>query len=130
MERELREYFDEQLEAVLGALPPSVHELLEKVPLVVEDYPSREMLRSVGVRRKNGLCGLYTGVPLTERSVDQPATPSDVIHLFRRGILALAMNRKGDIDEDELRKQIRITILHELGHYHGFGENELDDLGY
>jgi len=130
MKRELRDYFDEQLEVVLRELPPSVHDSLERVPLVVEDYPSREMMRSVGVRRTDGLCGLYTGVPLTERSSDQPAMPSDVIHIFRRGILALAADRKGDIAEDELRKQIRITILHELGHYHGFVEDELDDLGY
>jgi predicted Zn-dependent protease with MMP-like domain len=130
MKPDLREYFDEQLDAVLADLPPAVHRLLDEVPMIVEDYPSPQIMRKVNVRRRGDLCGLYTGIPLTERSVEHAGYLSDAIHLFREGVLNLAVHRDGSIDAAELRRQIRITILHELGHYHGLTEEDLDELGY
>jgi len=125
-----REYFDEQLEAVLRDAPQRVRDLIEEVPLLVEDFPSRRIMRELGVRQRHQLCGLYTGIPLTRRSVDQSGVPSDVIYVFREGVYQLATDRRGHLDEAELRRQIRITVLHELGHHHGFGEEELEHLGY
>jgi predicted Zn-dependent protease with MMP-like domain len=55
---------------------------------------------------------------------------SDAIYIYRQGILALATDHQGKIDDLELRRQIRITVLHELGHHHGIGEKELRTLGY
>ncbi len=130
MKSALRKYFDEQLELVLGQLPAGVAHLLDDVPLVVDDYPSRKTMRQLRVRRRDQLCGLYTGIPLTERSVTHSGVPSDVIHIFRAGILSLATDYHGNLDEDELREQIRITILHELGHHHGLDEADLEELGY
>jgi len=100
------------------------------VPMYVEDYPSPQVLRKTGVRRREHLCGLYTGVPLTDRSVDHSGILSDVIQIFREGVFNLASDHDGNVDEEELRRQIRITILHELGHHHGLGEEELEALGY
>ena len=130
MHPEFRELFDRHLELVLPELPESVHRLIDEVPLVVEDYPSAKQMRKVGVRRRHHLCGLYTGVPLTDRSVMQSGIPSDVIHIFREGILSMATDRSGQVDTEELQKQIRITILHELGHHHGLSEDDLRQLGY
>jgi predicted Zn-dependent protease with MMP-like domain len=130
MERTLRDFFDTQLEAVLAELPQRVHDLLDEVPMIVEDYPSPELMRKLGVRRRADLCGLYTGIPLTARSVEHSGVLSDAIHLFREGVLSLAIDRNHQIDEAELRRQIRITILHELGHHHGLSEEDLDELGY
>lgn len=130
MDDELRDYFDQQLELVLPQLPEAVHRLLDEVPLVVEDYPSPRQMRQLGIRHRRHLCGLYTGIPLTDRSVLHSGVPSDVIHIFREGILSMATNRRGRIDEDELRRQIRLTILHELGHHHGLSEDDLEALGY
>ena len=130
MNAKLRQYFDRQLEAVLRDMPPRVHELLDAVPLVVEDHPSREVMRRMRVRRRDRLCGLYTGVPVTERSIEHSGFPSDVVHIFREGIVALASDAYGGVDEEELRRQIRLTILHELGHHHGLREKELRELGY
>jgi predicted Zn-dependent protease with MMP-like domain len=126
----LRDFFDNQLEAVMAELPPRIHELLEDVPMIVDDYPSREILRRMNLRRRDELCGLYTGVPLIDRGVGLSGVPSDVIHLFRLGILRMSQSHGGRLDEAELRRQIRITILHELGHHHGFDEDELEELGY
>jgi predicted Zn-dependent protease with MMP-like domain len=65
-------------------------------------------------------------VPLTERSVeDPPDLPG--IHIFRRGIIGLAADIGG---ADELERQVRITLLHELGHHFGLDEDDLEDLGY
>ncbi len=130
MNERLRDYFDEQLEAVLDVLPPQVHALLEETPLIVEDYPAPQILRQMGIRRRDDLCGLYTSVPLTERSIEHGGVLSDVIHVFREGVLGLATRRDGRIDQEELRRQIRITILHELGHHHGLDEEDLEALGY
>jgi len=130
MNSKLRAQFDLQLEQLLPELPPPVQQLLGEVPLVVEDYPSREVMRRTGVRHRGALCGLYTGIPLTKRSVEDSGVPSDVIHIFRDGILYLARSPDGTIDPAELREQIRVTILHELGHHHGLTESELSELGY
>ena len=88
MKPELREIFDQQLERVLPELPQQVRDFMEEVPLVVEDYPSPEIMRRVGVRHRSALCGLYTGIPLNERSINDWGVPSDVIHIFRQGILS------------------------------------------
>ena len=130
MKVELREIFDQELERVLPALPQQVRDFMEKVPLVVEDYPSAEVMRRVGVRHRSALCGLYTGIPLVKRSVNDWGVPSDVIHIFRQGILSQARVAGGGIDDEELRKQIRFTILHEYGHHVGLSERDLRALGY
>jgi predicted Zn-dependent protease with MMP-like domain len=130
MNAELREIFDAEMEAVLAELPPRIHELMDEIPLVVEDYPSREVMRRMRVRHRSNLCGLYTGIPLNKRSVNDWGVPSDVIHIYREGILAQATRRDGTISAPRLRKQIRITILHEYGHHHGMTERELREMGY
>jgi predicted Zn-dependent protease with MMP-like domain len=126
---EHRRLFDEQLELVLAELPPLVKKLMDDVPLVVDDFPSPEIMRRARVCHPGQLCGLYTGIPLIHRSVDQSGVPSDVIHLFRLGILNES-RCKGAIEVDELRRQIRKTILHEYGHHHGLTERDLRELGY
>ncbi len=130
MNDELRHFFDEQLEVVLAELPQQVKDLMNDVPMVVEDYPSDQVMRKMRVRHRGQLCGLYTGIPLIHRSVEQWGVPSDVIHLFRQGILGQARRRDGDVDVAELQKQIRKTILHEYGHHHGLTERDLRELGY
>lgn len=127
---ETRELFDAQLELVLPELPEQVRAFMDNVPLVVEDYPSREVMRRMRIRHPSHLCGLYTGVPLIKRSVDHSGTPSDVIHIYRLGILSMARSRGGEFDDAELRNQIRRTILHEYGHHVGLTERDLRALGY
>ena len=130
MQSALRKQFDAELEVVLADAPDTVRRLLDQVPLVVEDHPSKRVLAQFGLRHRQQLCGLYTGIPLTRRSIEQSGVLSDVIYLFREGILEMARQSSGDIDQRELREQIRITLLHELGHHHGLDEDELRALGY
>lgn len=125
-----RARFDRELELVLAELPETVHKLLEEVPLVVEDYPSRKVLDDLELEYRDDLCGLYQGVPLIHRSVDAHPNLSDTITIFREGIVSESRNERGAVSIKELRKQIRITILHELGHHFGMDEDELEALGY
>ena len=138
MTRSERERFDRLFEEVLASLPEGVHALIEEVPLVLEDRPSRQLLRELGIEDDDEiLCGLHTGVPLTDRSVERPDA-SDVVQIFREGVVDMAGGWEEEDEDDEgpfggverIREEIRITILHELGHHFGLGEDDLDRLGY
>jgi predicted Zn-dependent protease with MMP-like domain len=130
MNSELRDIFDAELETVLADMPARIHELIDQIPLVVEDYPSPEVMQKMRVRHRSQLCGLYTGIPLNKRSINDSGVPSDVIHIYREGILAQSTRRDGAINVQRLQKQIRITILHEYGHHHGLTERDLREMGY
>lgn len=130
MDSQSRAYFDLNLEAVLANLSEAIATLLDKVPMIVEDYPSDALVRKLGLRNRRQLCGLYTGIPLTNRSIEGPAVPSDAIQIFREGILSQTRYVNGEITTEGLREQIRITILHELGHHFGMTEEDLDEIGY
>ncbi len=125
-----RQRFDEQVEKVLTLMPPQVHELLDRVPLHVEDYPSEDVMDHRHVRYRDDLCGLYTGIPLTHRSIEHSGALPDVITIYREGIVRAAADRHGRVRNSRLREEIRITILHELGHHHGLTEKDLRELGY
>ncbi len=125
-----REKFDRVLEKVLADLPAAVHQILDEVPLIVEDHPSAEIMREMEVTERDELCGLYDGVPLSEPEHRPRRVTPDGILIFREGILANATDDAGQVSRDELREQIRITILHEVGHHHGLTEEDLDELGY
>ncbi len=132
MDEKTRRRFDAVLEAVLEEMPPIVHELIEKVPLHVEDYPSPQIMREMGIERRDELCGLFSGVSIDEKYAENLPTLPDVVTIYREGIMASAadLDERGVITKKNLREEIRITILHELAHYHGISEEELEDLGY
>jgi len=137
MTRSERERFDRLFEEVLDALPPGIHKLIEEVPIVLEDRPSRQLLRELGIEDDDEiLCGVHTGVPLTDRSVERPDA-SDVVQIFREGVIDMAGGWEEGVDDEgpfggveRIREEIRITILHELGHHFGLDEEDLDQLGY
>ena len=125
-----RRRFDDLLEQVLAELPPLVHELIDKVPLHVEDYPSADVMARTGARRRDQICGLFTGIPITDRSIRHSGTLPDVATIYREGIVTTARDAYGRVGTERLKEEIRITILHELAHYHGLDEDELREMGY
>jgi len=134
-----RKRFDELLEQVLAELPARLHELLEEAPLIVEDRPSEQLMAELGIEDDQDiLCGLHSGTPLTERSVSDESDLPEMIHLFRDGVLEHAggWERFQDDDgtwlggEEALLREIRITVLHEIGHHFGLEEDDLAELGY
>ena len=130
MNKDNRDLFDKHFEIVFARLPPLIHSLLEKMPLHVEDGPPGDVLDQLGISSAEYLCGLYTGVPLTERSIERPWKLPDVVTIYRLGILRQATDDAGRVSLDELERQIWITILHEVGHHHGLDEDDLAKLGY
>lgn len=139
MRRDERARFDGLFERVLASMPEEIHRMLEEVPVVLEDHPSRELLADMGIDPDDraGLCGLHSGVPLTERSVSDAGVP-EVISLFREGILEEAGGWDEWTDDDgtelggeaRIVREIRITLLHEIGHHFGLDEDDLARLGY
>jgi predicted Zn-dependent protease with MMP-like domain len=123
------------MERAVEELPPPLRQLLEEVPVIVIDRPSSAMLRSLGLDAASeddamSLCGLHTGRSITERSVVDDAVIPEDIHLFREGILDLAGGFEQPGGDDLVYEQIRITLLHEIGHHFGLGEDDLERLGY
>jgi predicted Zn-dependent protease with MMP-like domain len=125
-----RDAFDHILEQVLDALPPAILAYFDEVPLVVEDQPGQELMRELEIEHPEDLCGLHDGVPLTEGMAADEFRVPDQITIYRRGILGMARDAAGQVDPQELQEQIRITVLHELGHHFGLDEDDLDALGY
>jgi len=138
-----RQRFDLLLEEIIDELPEALHRLLEEAPLIVEDRPSRRLLEQLGVEldfdaEAETLCGLHSGTPLTERSVAGGHDMPEMIHIFREGIVEHAGGWDEGVDEDgmmcggtaAISTQIRITLLHEIGHHFGLGEEDLAQLGY
>ena len=140
MNRTERDRFDALLEGVIDSLPRRIRELLDEAPLIVDDQPSPQLLKELGIdpSEENPLCGLHSGTPLTDRSVSQGDELPETIHLFRDGVLdeAGGWERWQDDEgewwggEEQVREEIRITLLHEIGHHFGLDENDLTELGY
>ena len=102
-------------------VPPSMKRALRNLDILVEEWPSPSDLELVGEGQT--LFGLYTGVPLIDREGPEPPLP-DCITIFRQPIMQSCDS------EEEAEKEIRITLLHEIGHYLGMTEEDLHRLGY
>ncbi len=130
MKRAQRERFDALVEQVIAALPQGIARLLEEVAVVVEDMPDEAILADLGMKPEEAkeLCGLHTGVANTEVTVESPGELPSQIMLFRVGILAEAGGwESGD---EAISHEVRITLLHEIGHQFGLDEEDLRRLGY
>lgn len=114
--------FDELIARALQAIPKRFERYLENVIVKSEARPSRRLLREMGLGPGETLYGVYTGTPLIERTHDGPLMP-DVITIFREPLL----EDFGD-DDSEIVKQIRLTVLHELGHHFGLGDADMAEL--
>ena len=129
MNRQLRAFFDRQVGRVLKRLPQRIHELLEEVPLYVEDYPSRQLMQDMELQHRDELCGCFVGRTIESRFDDGTGSPG-FIALFREAIYQQTLDEEGYVDPKKLREEIKITILHELAHYHGIDEEEIQQLGF
>jgi predicted Zn-dependent protease with MMP-like domain len=109
---------------VLRDLPPEFAARLENVEVVVEDEPTRAQIAGAGLDpRHDTLLGLYEGVPLEERGTDYMALP-DKISIFYRPIMDACATA------EEVRAEVRTTILHEVAHFFGIDDQDLDAWGY
>jgi predicted Zn-dependent protease with MMP-like domain len=100
-------------------LPDEFRQRLDNLAVVVEDWPSTGQTTAAGGSEADGLLGLYQGTPLGGRGTDYHLAPPDRITIYRRPILALCRTRA------EVVREVRDTVVHEVGHYFGLGEHEL-----
>ena len=115
-----RQRFEGLVEAALDQLPEFFQSKLENLAVIVEDAPPPEVVEEFG---DDGILGLYQGIPLPERSVWDDNPYPDVISIYQGNIEAIART------EDEVIEEVRITVMHEIGHYFGMDEDDLAKLG-
>jgi predicted Zn-dependent protease with MMP-like domain len=101
------------VEQACKELPPNVQRLLRNVAVTVEDEPPPDVLLD------GGALGLYQGVPIGERGASYTMVLPDKITVYRLPLLAECGSMR------ELEHEIRLTILHEVGHYFGLGEDDI-----
>ena len=117
------EEIEEIARAALKALPKPFAETLGDVVLLVEDFADDETLKSMGIDDPFELSGLYEGVPLTERSVDQSGMLPETVRLFRRPIL----DEWAD-GNDTLEHLVAHVVIHEIGHHFGLSDDDMHAL--
>jgi predicted Zn-dependent protease with MMP-like domain len=120
------EEFESIVQEEFDTLPAPFKDAIENVRVIVEDAPSQKALEKTGYRSNSILLGLYEGVPLSVRGADygvRPVVP-DTITLYRRSIQFIART------EDDIRREIRSTLIHEIGHYFGMSERQIREAGY
>ena len=133
VEQARRQRFERIVIRALDGLSPEVVAMLDNVEVIVEDEPTAEQLalgrgypdphESAGDDGEETLFGLYEGVPLTRRGSDYHLVPPDRITIFR-GPLERAYT-----SPQAIAREVRVTVMHELGHHLGFEENGLETLG-
>ena len=104
--------FDEMVGDALDTLPPEFTRLRRNVVVVTDDGTDPHLL------------GLYVGIPLTERRSDYSAVLPDQITIYRNAICAMCTS------EDQVVDEVRRTVVHEVGHHFGIGDERLHELGW
>jgi len=117
-----RERFEWLVARAIETLPDEFSSRLENVDVVVEDYPTKGQLVSVGLRRGQTLLGLYEGVPLTKRSSHYGLVPPDKITIFQKPIEA-----KGRYNA-RITTEIQRVVKHEIAHHFGIGDARLEQI--
>jgi predicted Zn-dependent protease with MMP-like domain len=116
-----REHFVRIVEEALDSLPKEFRNRIRNVAVLVEDVPPNQPPPKWAQRRRL-LLGLFHGVPTTKRSIFDLSTGPAHIVLYQKNIEAVCSSGA------EVREQIRLTVIHELGHYFGMDEEQLKDV--
>jgi predicted Zn-dependent protease with MMP-like domain len=124
MVRLSRTEFEKLVARAVERLPPKFLARLQNVEVVIESRPSHDELAQAGVEPGGTLLGLYQGVPQTERGSWYGSVLPDRIVVYQRPIEEVAGTLR------EIRRQVRITLMHEIGHHFGLDEDELSEAGY
>ena len=117
-----RERFEELVAEAIDNLPDDFRDKMNNVAIVVEEYPSPRDERRVA--RGGRLLGLYQGQPLTRRTTSYGMAFPDKITIYQGNIEAICRT------EEEIRHQVRKTVLHEIAHHFGIDDRRLHELGY
>jgi len=120
----------EKLQPIIA---PELRNHFDKIMFLIEDRPSPDLvaeLDSDQQEAKDDLCGLFVGLPLPESSLSQPDLIPGRVYLFRLALLDYAEFDGTPAGVRRLREEIAITLLHEIGHFFGLDEDDLERLGF
>ncbi len=116
--------FNRLVEQAIARIPWDLRRHLDNILISVQPRPDRDLLAEMGLAPDDELFGIFTGVPLAERSPADPPLYPDTIQIYREPLEAFCRSR------EELIEEIEITVVHEIAHYMGFDEDDLIALGY
>ena len=117
-----REAFEQLVADALSGIPRRFRDAMTNIVISVEGEPSRALLREMEIEPPDTLFGLYQGTPLTERRWDHGNSLPDRILLFQ------GPHEREAEDEDDLVASIGETLIHEVGHYFGLSEEEIEEI--
>jgi predicted Zn-dependent protease with MMP-like domain len=117
-----REVFERLVADALSGIPRRFRDAMTNIAISVQDEPSRALLREMEIEPPDTLFGLYQGTPLTERRWDHGNSLPDRILLFQ------GPHEREAEDEDDLIASIGETLIHEIGHYFGLSEEEIEEI--
>jgi predicted Zn-dependent protease with MMP-like domain len=117
-----RARFERLVAEAVRLIPKRFRREMKNLALVVEDEPAAELLAEMDIEPPDSLYGLYQGTPLPERTWAFGNTLPDRITLFQRPI------EEDCEDEDDVRAMIGETLIHEVGHYFGMSEEEIEEI--
>lgn len=118
-----REHFRELVREALESLPRELMARVQNVEIVIEWRPTAQDRREAGLGPRGTLLGLYHGIPLTDRGENYNLVLPDKISIYQGPIESICRT------DDEVREQVRTTVLHEIGHYFGIDDERLHELG-
>lgn len=114
--------FEQYVVEAVKALPKFFRDKLENVSIIIEDFPSEEILTKMK-RGKYELLGIYQGIPYNKRGFWYGNVLPDKIIIYQKPIEKIADN------EESIKELIGKVIMHEIGHYYGLSEKELREAG-
>ena len=117
-----RDEFRNLVDEALATIPDDFRNAMRNIAIVIEDEPTLEQLEEVEIEPPDTLLGLYEGIPLTERQWSHGNTLPDKITLFQGPI------EDASDDEDDVVIAIGETLIHEIGHYFGLSEEEIEEI--
>ena len=119
-----RKRFARLVAEALETLPEELRSRMANVEVVIADWPAPEDLEEAGLGPEDTLFGLYQGTPLPERGVEAPPLFPDKITIFQGPL------EEWCAGDAEIREEIRTTVVHEIAHHFGIGEERLTELGW
>jgi predicted Zn-dependent protease with MMP-like domain len=117
-----RQQFQQLVEEALRDIPRRFRDEMTNIAIVVEDEPPPELLEEMEIEPPDSLYGLYQGTPLTERGWAQGNVLPDRITLYQKPI------EEDSDDHEDVIVCIAETLIHEIGHYFGLSEDEIEEI--
>ncbi|HEY6212060.1 MAG TPA: metallopeptidase family protein [Vicinamibacterales bacterium] len=114
--------FERFVADALASIPQAFRDAMQNIAIVVEDEPSAELLEDMEIEPPDTLLGLYQGTPLTDRRWDYGNTLPDRILIFQ------GPHERAAEDGDDLVTAIGETLIHEIGHYFGMDEDQIEEI--